>query len=1140
MGLENPVWTCPMSSCRNSVIYLNRNNEVIDTPSYQKVIVHFLQHLKIDNGLFGAIDIQNIFLEHTPEDILLEEDREQYPNHEIIWKNRIRSALSYLTSKELLETIDKSEMTDFFNTADRNKQSYRTRRRTDKFFHSHLIYNDWELYSLKIINSINTNDFSIEFVVPKPSETNPFIDFENNQIKSGSHGQIQKKNFYEFFKSQTQSDQINFEINLKFISFRMAKIFKDRVKVTAKGTSAYATLMITYLKKLIDNQYVLPDDLKSGSILKFSKISDNDSFLMEIITESKLEVELEDRVMTSLKELFKYSNKIVEFFTLKEENKNQLIAEIYEENDESTFKTMLDEFDLDEGPVKTLRYLILDLFIKDKKNNEENTNVTIESIESLIQTLCTEGHNGTVFEENSFDIWKPHFYVRVLLYFYDFKRNVRTKRQFLTIIKFLLKKLNLEDEGSYIDLFIDDDGTIAENSGRKKQLRNIKIENTRFSILDFTGPTYRFSYSSWIAIYPSQFVNHKQAYQIFLNINDKKKNEILLGVYPGTEVVTNKCIENKKVESIPFDSNDPYLIEKILEIYEKLLGDYFRLNELESKYSNYEKIVSWFGSPQPPNDQDYENTIFSKMMEENFYAIGWNNFQYDLTNLTSKEIEQKYKRIEEGVSSQRINYHISLKESMKIGDIIIAKKGDDPSAPVKRVYGIGLITSHYNFDAKFDMSNNFCNHYRELNWYVNFFKDYKNGILEEPFLDLKDILDIPLTFEISTLNQKDFVFYLKIKNAILQKIESLTKRKLINETQQKKYLKQFADLEAFSRCVQANLFDDKTIVPSLPKKKSPKINFDVDRINIEKLHFQNSEGIIKKIIKALKNGKNLILIGPPGTGKSKLAKQVCKYYCDDEFIMSTATSEWSTFETIGGYIPNPDKDGKLEFFPGLFLQCFKDNLNYDINKWLIIDEINRADIDKAFGSLFSALTGDNISLAYRINGKPIQIIGDNSSSQKPGENLYLIPEDWRIIATMNTFDKASLYEMSYAFMRRFAFIPIDAPFKIDNNLMIKYTDIWGINLNKQQLRYITEIWNMINEYRTIGPAIIEDICQYIKDGNDYVSALILFVLPQFEGLPDDKVIDFCKEIKNKNIIQDIDEISRFCKEFFDIEPQKFK
>ena len=225
---------------------------------------------------------------------------------------------------------------------------------------------------------------------------------------------------------------------------------------------------------------------------------------------------------------------------------------------------------------------------------------------------------------------------------------------------------------------------------------------------------------------------------------------------------------------------------------------------------------------------------------------------------------------------------------------------------------------------------------------------------------------------------------------------------------------------------------------------------------------------------------------------------------------------------------------------GLFLQCFKDNLNYDINKWLIIDEINRADIDKAFGSLFSALTGDNISLAYRINGKPIQIIGDNSSSQKPGENLYLIPEDWRIIATMNTFDKASLYEMSYAFMRRFAFIPIDAPFKIDNNLMIKYTDIWGINLNEQQLRYITEIWNMINEYRTIGPAIIEDICQYIKDGNDYGSALILFVLPQFEGLPDDKVIDFCKEIKNKNIIQDIDEISRFCKEFFDIEPQKFK
>ena len=44
------------------------------------------------------------------------------------------------------------------------------------------------------------------------------------------------------------------------------------------------------------------------------------------------------------------------------------------------------------------------------------------------------------------------------------------------------------------------------------------------------------------------------------------------------------------------------------------------------------------------------------------------------------------------------------------------------------------------------------------------------------------------------------------------------------------------------------------------------------------------------------------------------------------------------------------------------------------NKWLIIDEINRSDIDKAFGALFSALTGDPITLSFQSeSGKQLLI-----------------------------------------------------------------------------------------------------------------------------------------------------------------------
>jgi 5-methylcytosine-specific restriction enzyme B len=44
---------------------------------------------------------------------------------------------------------------------------------------------------------------------------------------------------------------------------------------------------------------------------------------------------------------------------------------------------------------------------------------------------------------------------------------------------------------------------------------------------------------------------------------------------------------------------------------------------------------------------------------------------------------------------------------------------------------------------------------------------------------------------------------------------------------------------------------------------------------------------------------------------------------------------------------------------------------------------------------------------------------------------------------MNTFDKASLYEMSYAFMRRFAFIPVDVPTNINFDLFKHYIEIWN-------------------------------------------------------------------------------------------------
>jgi tetratricopeptide (TPR) repeat protein len=335
-------------------------------------------------------------------------------------------------------------------------------------------------------------------------------------------------------------------------------------------------------------------------------------------------------------------------------------------------------------------------------------------------------------------------------------------------------------------------------------------------------------------------------------------------------------------------------------------------------------------------------------------------------------------------------------------------------------------------------------------------------------------------------------------------------------------------------------FDENASTYTLTNNMNTNHESGTEDFDITSLYFEPKQKgiIISQITTAMKNGKHIILSGPPGTGKSKLAKEICDFHKND-YHMCTATSDWSTFETIGGY--RPDEDNKLQFFPGIFLQCFKDNNDKPSNHWLIIDEINRADIDKAFGSLFSALTGDDVVLPFKMSDEFVKIVGKFDEDATYGANHFIIPDDWSIIATMNTFDKSSLYEMSYAFMRRFAFIPIDVPQEINTGMVREYVKCWGVDgINGQICSNLSDLWNLINESRKIGPAIIEDLYKYIERTNDYTSALILFVLPQFEGLMEEEQISFVKKtLKEFGFVNDHNRLKGFVSDFFGIDPREF-
>ncbi|MDV7217965.1 DUF4357 domain-containing protein [Streptomyces prunicolor] len=218
--------------------------------------------------------------------------------------------------------------------------------------------------------------------------------------------------------------------------------------------------------------------------------------------------------------------------------------------------------------------------------------------------------------------------------------------------------------------------------------------------------------------------------------------------------------------------------------------------------------------------------------------------------------------------------------------------------------------------------------------------------------------------------------------------------------------------EELAQEAQAIERDPSVEIPAIIARREPELPVPTDELAAELL--VHDTAWLREVRDLLTDDRQLVLYGPPGTGKTYLALKLAEFLGGgpEQVKLVQFHPSYAYEDFFEGFRPQEDPQTREVAFRLTAgpLRELADLASREGNRhiphFLIIDEINRANLAKVFGELY-------FLLEYRNKSVRLTYSGDD----------FALPPNLFVIGTMNTADR-SIALVDAAMRRRFAFVEL--------------------------------------------------------------------------------------------------------------------